>query len=108
MFRIDPRAGILDTDKRPILQTLGTHAKHVGTIGDGGHGVDCIRKEVQKHLLQLYSIGSDRAGQLGEAVGRLIDIAAMPTVMAAGLDRARDYPADLLTSSGTSLPESWR
>jgi hypothetical protein len=53
------RAGILDTDKRPILQTLGTHAKHVGTIGDGGYGVDCIRKEFQKHLLQLYSIGSD-------------------------------------------------
>ena len=36
---------------------LGTHTEHVRTICDGGHRVDSIRKEVQKHLLELHSIG---------------------------------------------------
>ena len=36
---------------------LGTHTEHVRTICDGGHRVDSIRKEIQKHLLELHSIG---------------------------------------------------
>ena len=36
---------------------LGTHTERVRTICDSGHKVDSIRKEVQKHLLELYSIG---------------------------------------------------
>ena len=43
----DPRPGILDTNKDPILEMLGTHTEHVRTICDGGHSVDSIRKEVQ-------------------------------------------------------------
>ena len=54
-----PVAEILGTNNAPILEMLGTHSEHVRTICDGGHGVDCIRKQVQKHLLQLYSIGLD-------------------------------------------------
>ena len=55
----DPRPGIVDTNNDPILEMLGTHTEHVRTICDGGHSVDCIRKEVQKHLLKLHSIGLD-------------------------------------------------
>jgi len=54
---IDPRSGIFDINKNPILETLGTHRKRVGTICDGSHGVDCVSKKVQKHLLKLHSIG---------------------------------------------------
>ena len=53
----DPRPGILDTNKDPILEMLGTHTEHVRTIYDGGHRVDSISKEVQKHQLELHSIG---------------------------------------------------
>ena len=53
----DPCPGILDTNKDPILEMLGTHTEHVRPICDRGHRVDCIREEVQKHLLKLHSIG---------------------------------------------------
>jgi hypothetical protein len=43
----DPGPGILDTNKDPILEMLGTHTEHVRTIYDSGHGVDSIRKEVK-------------------------------------------------------------
>ena len=29
LLGIDPRAGILDTDKHPIVETLGTHMEQV-------------------------------------------------------------------------------
>jgi len=50
----------LDTNKDPILDMLGTHTEHVRTICDSGHRVDSIRKEVQKHLLELHSIDLHR------------------------------------------------
>ena len=57
VLRSDPRSGILDTNKDPILEMLGTHTERVRTICDTRHRVDSIRKEVQKHLLELHSIG---------------------------------------------------
>ena len=63
----DSRSGNLDTNKDPILEMLGTHTEHVRMICDGGHRVDCIREEVQKHLLKLHSIGLD----WGEIVEKL-------------------------------------
>ena len=60
MLGSDPRPGILDTNKDPILEMLGTHTERVRTICDGGHSVDGIGKEVQKHLLELHSIGLDQ------------------------------------------------
>ena len=43
----DPRPGILDSNKDPILEMFGTHTERMGTICDDGHSVDSVRKEVQ-------------------------------------------------------------
>ena len=50
---------------RTILEMLGTHTEHVRPICDRSHRVDCIREEVQKHLLKLHSIGL-HGGQIVE------------------------------------------
>ena len=63
-FRVDSRPGIFAADRHPIIAMLGAQTQHVWTSCDGGHGVECIRKQVQKHQLKLYGVGLDRRNSM--------------------------------------------